>query len=286
VRVYAGALLPLVPSAGGEDDGQASAVPAFSITLLNVVNTDIGGPSMPQLLDADCDAPEWHQILRREVWREHELVSREDFAGVGSDMDGASERSLESEESDVASVGSDALNLAGLREPLQTHPDSQGAEPEAEEPFAETGGNDRQQEVLTTDDTQECDRQLPAQCEALAAETADDGENREQYLAEAGTQEQLPEEDEFPVKNVEHPTWQRHDDNTSLLDLIRSQVSMIAPFGTEPAGHGVADMEGIVGRSAGTKAESARSSENVEPALAEKRPPQGRSTSEDDFVVV
>jgi len=45
VRVYAG---PYVAMPG---DG-------FSITLLNVVNTDIGGPSMVQLLDAPCAAPE------------------------------------------------------------------------------------------------------------------------------------------------------------------------------------------------------------------------------------
>ena len=40
----------------------------FSISLLNVVNTDIGGPSMIQLLDAPCEAAGWTGPIRKETW--------------------------------------------------------------------------------------------------------------------------------------------------------------------------------------------------------------------------
>jgi len=60
-RVYAGRYFP------GRGDG-------FSITLLNVVNTDIGGPSMVQLLDEHSDSPEWGTFLRREIWRHTDLL--------------------------------------------------------------------------------------------------------------------------------------------------------------------------------------------------------------------
>ena len=43
----------------------------FSITLLNVCNTDIGGPSMIQLLDAPCEAEGWKAFAQKESWESH-----------------------------------------------------------------------------------------------------------------------------------------------------------------------------------------------------------------------
>ena len=41
----------------------------FSITLLNVCNTDIGGPSMIQLLDAPCEAEGWNVFAHKDSWK-------------------------------------------------------------------------------------------------------------------------------------------------------------------------------------------------------------------------
>lgn len=40
----------------------------FSISLLNVVNTDIGGPSMIELLDADSEVTGWSAPIKKETW--------------------------------------------------------------------------------------------------------------------------------------------------------------------------------------------------------------------------
>jgi dihydroxyacetone kinase len=40
----------------------------FSISILNVVNTNIGGPSMLQLLDAPCEATGWAAPVKKETW--------------------------------------------------------------------------------------------------------------------------------------------------------------------------------------------------------------------------
>lgn len=40
----------------------------FSITLLNVVNTDIGGPSMIELLDDPCEAVGWTAPIQTTTW--------------------------------------------------------------------------------------------------------------------------------------------------------------------------------------------------------------------------
>lgn len=52
--------------------------PGFSISLLNVVNTDIGGPSMIQLLDRPCEATGWSAPIAKETWEEKNVATRED----------------------------------------------------------------------------------------------------------------------------------------------------------------------------------------------------------------
>lgn len=62
VRVYAGEYLRgSTPVADGDGRG-------FSITILNVVNTEIGGPSMIQLLDRPCGAEGWKVGVSKEEW--------------------------------------------------------------------------------------------------------------------------------------------------------------------------------------------------------------------------
>lgn len=48
----------------------------FSISLLNVVNTNIGGPSMLQLLDAPSEASGWTAPIRKETWEAKNTETR------------------------------------------------------------------------------------------------------------------------------------------------------------------------------------------------------------------
>ena len=59
--------------------------PGFSLTLLNVVNTDIGGPSMIQLLDAPAEATGWAAPIGKETWEARNAATRtEEPSGVAS----------------------------------------------------------------------------------------------------------------------------------------------------------------------------------------------------------
>ncbi|KAK8032442.1 hypothetical protein PG990_002176 [Apiospora arundinis] len=57
----------------------------FSISLLNVVNTDIGGPSMIQLLDAPCEATGWAAPIRKETWEAKNEATRDDNTALGGE---------------------------------------------------------------------------------------------------------------------------------------------------------------------------------------------------------
>ncbi|APA11030.1 dihydroxyacetone kinase [Sclerotinia sclerotiorum 1980 UF-70] len=54
----------------------------FSISLLNVVNTNIGGPSMLQLLDASTEATGWAAPIRKETWEAKSTATRTGSAGA------------------------------------------------------------------------------------------------------------------------------------------------------------------------------------------------------------
>ncbi|KAF3770943.1 dihydroxyacetone kinase [Cryphonectria parasitica EP155] len=59
----------------------------FSISLLNVVNTDIGGPSMIQLLDYPCEATGWAAPISKETWEEKNTATREGTASAEQKVD-------------------------------------------------------------------------------------------------------------------------------------------------------------------------------------------------------
>ena len=63
VRVYAGRYM----------ERTADSAMAFSITVLNVVNTNLGGPSMIQLLDEPCEASGWCQVMQKSNWEAPKL---------------------------------------------------------------------------------------------------------------------------------------------------------------------------------------------------------------------
>ncbi|KAM7196448.1 putative dihydroxyacetone kinase [Rhypophila sp. PSN 637] len=50
----------------------------FSITLLNVVNTDIGGPGMVDLLDFPAECVGWAAPISKLAWEEKNMATRED----------------------------------------------------------------------------------------------------------------------------------------------------------------------------------------------------------------
>ena len=58
----------------------------FSISILNVVNTDIGGPSMIQLLDAPSEAAGWAAPIRKETWEAKSTRTREDSDKVEANV--------------------------------------------------------------------------------------------------------------------------------------------------------------------------------------------------------
>lgn len=58
----------------------------FSITLLNVVNTEVGGPSMIQLLDYPCEATGWSAPISKETWEEKNQATREDTSSAGGEV--------------------------------------------------------------------------------------------------------------------------------------------------------------------------------------------------------
>jgi dihydroxyacetone kinase len=58
----------------------------FSITLLNVVNTDIGGPGMIELLDYPCEATGWSAPISKQTWEEKNTATREQDAAAAEDI--------------------------------------------------------------------------------------------------------------------------------------------------------------------------------------------------------
>ncbi|KAK3359729.1 Dak1 domain-containing protein [Lasiosphaeria hispida] len=58
----------------------------FSISLLNVVNTDIGGPSMIELLDDPCEATGWSSPISKLTWEEKNTATRDQDPTIEGDV--------------------------------------------------------------------------------------------------------------------------------------------------------------------------------------------------------
>ncbi|EHL00505.1 putative Dihydroxyacetone kinase 1 [Glarea lozoyensis 74030] len=58
----------------------------FSISILNVVNTNIGGPSMLQLLDAPCEATGWTAPINTETWEAKSTKTRESASSADENV--------------------------------------------------------------------------------------------------------------------------------------------------------------------------------------------------------
>lgn len=58
----------------------------FSISLLNVVNTDIGGPGMIELLDDSAEVTGWSAPIRKETWEARNTATRTDVKGENEEV--------------------------------------------------------------------------------------------------------------------------------------------------------------------------------------------------------
>jgi len=58
----------------------------FSITLLNVVNTNIGGPSMIELLDAPTEATGWSAPVQKTTWEAKNTATMKDSVNGGGQV--------------------------------------------------------------------------------------------------------------------------------------------------------------------------------------------------------
>jgi hypothetical protein len=197
VRVYAG---NFTPSAEQKQAG-------YSISLLNVVNTDIGGPGMVQLLDM----ADWKGkgAVRREMWDGSgwNLIEREDKGDEAFEEVGKAE-------SDHSEVTSDAGEWESEPE-QEIEEETKGKEVEMED--HETAHKD----VL--DDPSTIDAGNPSftgpTCNTLQPE-------------EAEVISDLPTDDPWSqrpqLRDIKHPSWEREHDNETLLDMISKQSSRLA----------------------------------------------------------
>ena len=198
VRVYAGAFLVGKVKEEHSENG-------FSITLLNVVNTDIGGPSMIDLLDASSDAPIWSYRLHsffKESWRDRQLVDRSDTGPPLSRSPSAESLSEQSDED--ANLGNESLAADERRSSDDQEPGVASAEEGKASPPILVDDEDARSDEFSRDLTKG------------EATTNDDDLVWDDVRAS------------FDARNdgrvVAHPTFSNPSGAESLLDLVRSQA--------------------------------------------------------------
>ena len=59
----------------------------FSVTLLNVVNTDVGGPGMVELLDAPSEVTGWAAPIKKTTWEARNTATRTDEAVASREIE-------------------------------------------------------------------------------------------------------------------------------------------------------------------------------------------------------
>jgi triose/dihydroxyacetone kinase / FAD-AMP lyase (cyclizing) len=74
VRIYSGTFMTSLNGLG------------FSISILNAVNTNLGGPSMIQLLDAPSEAAGWTAPIRKETWEAKSSRTRDHSSLASQEM--------------------------------------------------------------------------------------------------------------------------------------------------------------------------------------------------------
>lgn len=183
VRVY-------VARSYAQSSSKISERSGFTVALLNVVNTEIGGPGMIQLLDNSHPCPEWDQsILLAQAWHRTDLVWRY-------------EKTLESDNS-VQKTSSDAqathhpAQSQEMRETAQD--DLVQSEPTVPNEVFEDAADDH---VPSDDEIVEVS--APVEHPAMA----------ELRAREAGRPQ------------IQHPSWDHIHSSDSLVDIIRRQAAI------------------------------------------------------------
>ena len=206
VRIYAGSYME-----SRKDKG-------FSISILNVVNTDIGGPNMIQLLDASCNAPGWESdFVRKESWNGRTMLGR--YEGVVnlpqrdrtlplSVKPVSCELDTEEKEVDTSSPGSADAPLSP----------------------ADVAHNDTASSVdRCVQDAQIGLETPPSPSKSPQNATVEQiGEPESNQTAPSFIPENLP-----TLPDILHPTWEHDEGGESLLDMIKRQAQRLGLSSTE-----------------------------------------------------
>lgn len=158
------------------------------VTLLNVVNTDIGGPSMVQLLDAAFHGEGWkEELVVKEAWNGYDLLWRDEAwadAAVKTQPGLVGAPSEEQQADDMAAAG-DVPVIAQLED---------------------------QREQANTSHYKDVNA------------VPEDEEDVEPEAVEHPAMKELRER-EAQRSEVQHPTWSRMQDDPEVLDIITTHSS-------------------------------------------------------------
>jgi hypothetical protein len=204
VRVFTGKILSQANDAGSEE--------SLELSLLNVVNTEIGSSNMVQLLEHHCPTGKWDDAIisteafdqRNFLWRSDKLWQAADDLVVEEGYEVIPNMSAPSEhDNNVEIVESSRADLEAedLSDSLVNI-----ARPEAPISDAEEAVEDAPEEAPIM-------VEHPALTELLARDAA--------------------------RPHVQHPTWQHSNEGSSLVDLVTAQVSRLSTSSedTDPIEH-------------------------------------------------
>ena len=190
VRVYSGPYLELPEHSPFREYG-------FSISLLNVVNTEIGGPSMVQLLDHECDAKSYLGQLRRD--ERHHKGEMKMFVAVTDRTYQHEAQTFEASTGIAVATESDASSDGSVA--------------------GSVSDDDDVAEATTTFEAPEEDIARPIITRTEAPMPASEEEEH------ADTRAHFHERSQTSGPSIQHPTWTHASGEESLLDLIRRQAS-------------------------------------------------------------
>jgi len=160
-----------------------------TVMLLNVVNTDIGGPSMVQLLDAAFHGEEWkEELVVKEAWDGYDLLWKDEAWA-----DGAADAEQEVVEKPSEEQQADDAGVAGEAPAIAQPKEDQGAQVN-EAQYKDVDAVPEEEEDIEPE---------PVEHPAMK-------ELREREAQRSG---------------VQHPTWSRGQDDPGLVDIITTHSS-------------------------------------------------------------
>lgn len=205
IRIYAGNFTP----------STEQKLPSFSISLLNVVNTDIGGPNMVQLLDM----ADWmgKGAVRREIWDGSgwNLIERNDRGDEAFEEVGTAE-------SDHSEVTSEVEEWESEPE-QEVEEDSKGKELETEQPAPADKESVKDDFHGTSYGDAAGDAGNPSFTGPPSEPVPDEFDPTEETEVISAIPADDPWNQRPPLRDIKHPSWEREHDNETLLDMIGKQ---------------------------------------------------------------